>query len=433
MRRLLAPLNADARDLRDLRDLPEPLRTHREGGGLDAGRRWGLSTSRRWRKVLAVVLLGAAAGFAMPHPAVSHPEPLFALPLPVALPLPARADLIKGQVREGSEGPGITGVRIELLFANGRGIRSTFSAPGGGFELEIPGSLSPQERSGLRLRAERLGYAPLEYPLSHFEGGEVALSMTPAPLPLPALQVEVAPEACPARSHPEAAALWGAMASRHPGGLDTLGAATYTLIRTDTLPAMSTLVFPDGELGAGQRSSAGRLRDAWERRLPRDGYAFLVRRTDEAGSYDAWSYAPLEADFSSHFQSPAFASNHRFRAPQSRLDGGWNLPFCAPNARRPGLDGVLELSPDTLLVRAEWRFRTPVPLEEAGGWARFSAAMPGEPTPLLLPFESLVWRRIRSGEIQRRAQWYEAWVTTPGDSVPFLPARDAVDSLPPRR
>jgi hypothetical protein len=344
-----------------------------------------------------------------------------------------QADSVTGFVREGATGIGITGVRIELLLAGGRVLRATFSEPGGGFFLEVPASVAPADRQGLRLRAERLGYAPVEIPLPSAGQGALILQMNPAPLPLPGLAIEVAPEACPTRSHPEATALWTAMARRHPGGLDTVGVATYTLIRTDTLSTVNTLLLSDGVFESGQRASAGRLRDAWERRLPRDGYAFPVRRTDLEGSYDSWSYAPLEADFSSHFQSPAFATTQRFRAPTPRVDGGWNLSFCAPNARRPGLDGVLSLSPDTLLVRAEWRFRTGDPDEEAGGWARFPSVAPGDPIPPLLPFESLVWRRIRTGEVQRRAQWYEAWVTTPGDSVPFLPARDAVDSTRPPR
>jgi hypothetical protein len=351
-------------------------------------------------------------------------------------------DSVIGIVQERGTGVGITGVRVELRGPEGNVLRATFSEPGGRFRLDLPASVLPEQRARLRLRAERLGYAPLEAPLSELAPGLVGggggapivrLQLAPAPIPLPALEVQVTPEPCPTRSNADAVRLWTAMAARHPGGLDTVGVATYTLIQTDTLAGVSTILSVGSKLEAGQRASAGRLRDAWERRLPRDGYAFPVRRTDEAGSYDAWSYAPLEADFASHFQSAAFASNQRFRAPVLRSEGGWDLPFCAPNARRPGLDGVLELSADTLLLRAEWRFRTPEPHEDAGGWARFPEASPGEPIPFLLPFESLVWRRIRSGAVQRRAQWYEAWVLTPGDSVPFLPARDPVEFPVPCR
>lgn len=330
-------------------------------------------------------------------------------------------------------GTPLVAVRVELL-QGGRLLASTVTAEDGAFRIALPLARSGEARmrtgEALALRAERLGYGTVERELTPEEigGVPVEITMNPVPLPLPGFRVEVEAEACPVRNHPDGEALWEAMARLHPDGLDTMGAASYTLARTDTLPAERVTPSADGPLLAGQRGFSGRLRTAWERRVDRDGYAFVVRRTDLTGSYDAWSYAPLEADFASHFGTPLFGRNHRFRSPSPGADGGWILPFCPADDQRPGVEGTLELSADTLLLRVDWRFRTPEPDEDAGGWTRFPEAAPGEAAPRLLPLEAVVWRRIRGGDVLRRSQWYEAWTVTPGDSVPFLPERsDAVD------
>jgi hypothetical protein len=349
---------------------------------------------------------------------------------------------VRGVVRD-TDARRLVGVRVELL-ADGRPLASAFTGPDGRFQLTARSGLATD--GSLALRAERLGYADTTRILAADEVAgirQVELVLRPVPLPLPGFTVEGVSEGCPARSHPQALVLWEAMSRRHPDGLDTLGAATYTQARIDTLASASRgRAAPEG-LVAGQRGFSGRLRLAWERRLERDGYAFRVRRTDPSGSYDAWAYAPLEADFASHFGTELFTREQRLRGPTPSSAGGWILPFCAPDAERPGLEGHLELSGDTLLLRAEWRFRTPEPDEAAGGWTRFPRTPAGTP-PLLLPLESVVWRTLRSGQVQRRAQWYESWTTTPGDSVPFLPARSGgpgtapdkvrgVDPTPPVR
>jgi hypothetical protein len=342
-----------------------------------------------------------------------------------------RADPIVGVVRGETGGP-LVAVRVELL-QGGRLVASTVTSEDGAFRLALPRAPTGEP---LGLRAERLGYGAVERMLTPEElgGAPVEILMDPVPLPLPGVLVEVAAEACPARNHAEGEALWEAMARRHPDGLDTMGAASYTLARTDTLPSQGLSPNPEGPLLAGQRGFSGRLRTAWERRVAREGYAFIVRRTDLSGSYDAWSYAPLEADFASHFGTPLFARHHRLRSPAPRPEGGWILPFCPSEDGRPGVEGYMELSADTLLLRVDWRFRTAEPDENAGGWTRFPEVAPGEPAPRLLPLEAVVWRRIRNGDVQRRSQWYEGWTVTPGDSVPFLPERtDAVDPRGPLR
>jgi len=360
---------------------------------------------------------------------------LFPVTMSGASAAPGVVEGITGRILD-EQGRGISSAQVELRL-NDRRLATAFSGSDGTFRLPLP---TPMQREGAyTLHAERIGFHPAQLPLpsSALNGVPVLIRLLPAPLPLPALEVEVGAEACPRRSDPEALALWNAMVGLHPDGLDTLGAASYTLARTDTLGGD---LLPTGDapfpltpglpLTPGQRGFSGRLRTSWENRVARDGYAFQIRRSDLEGSYVTWSYAPLEADFASHFATPLFLETHRLREPIPRRGGGWTLAFCPEDSRRPGLVGELELTPDTLLSKAEWRFRTPEPNESAGGWTRFIAGG-AEGTPgLLLPLESLVWRRLREGGIQRRAQWYEGWRITPGDSVPFLPERGPVDQVP---
>lgn len=277
---------------------------------------------------------------------------------------------------------------------------------------------------GVRVRAERLGYREQEVPLdSHTT--PVELVMVPAPLPLPGFQVEGISGECDADDEGGLGRrLWERAADRHPGGLDTLGVATYTLSRTDTIsdPSLVTTEVDGAEPEMGQRGSAPILRLGWTRRIDRDGYAFPVRRTDRRGSFSSWSYPPLESDFAPHFGSQQFGSLHYFQYLTEGGDG-WLVRFCPRDDSRPHLEGQVTIAPDTLIHRVEWYIRTAEPDERAGGVAVFPRSSADGSPPPLLPTESMAWKTPRGELTVRRVHWFEEWTTAPGDSVPFLPRR----------
>lgn len=325
------------------------------------------------------------------------------------------AALVEGVVSEPSGAP-VVAARVEL-WSGSRVVVADRTDDQGRFRLQTEADWAP----GWQLRVERLGFQPFEIDLTAGTTN-VDVELNPAPLPLPGFEVVGDRDICAAGDDASAREVWRIASRRHSGGLDTLGVASYTQVRTDTLAGQASAGRGVEGATGGQRASAPLLRLGWNRRLEREGYAFPVRRTDSTGSYDSWGYPPLEADFSSHFVGELFAELHDFQF-EAMDDNGWVLHFCARDQDAPYLDGVLEVGPDTLIQRAEWRFYTETPDEAAGGWARFPPLTAPNAPPPLLPSESVTWKTIRNGEIVREAKWYEGWVIAAGDSVPFLPVR----------
>ncbi len=246
------------------------------------------------------------------------------------------------------------------------------------------------------------------------------------PIPLPTLVVEATRDRCGAPDDRRARRLWENARARYSQGLDTLGVATY-LASTET-------ILPEDEVGTaqmtgepvGQRGSSSLLRFSWERRIRNEGYGYKIRRSTVELSYDSWVYPPLEADFATHFVGESFGELHRFSfdAPEeSESSGGVTLVFCPTKDDRPSMEGTLRIGPDSTLVLAEWLFRTPDPVEGAGGRAVFGPITDDPETSYLLPIEGVFWRKSPPSSYWQRYQKFEQWMVAEGDSVPFLPKR----------
>ncbi len=344
-----------------------------------------------------------------------------------------RGDELTGEVLD-TDGRPVSAASVQLL-AQGRVVASTPTGQDGRFSVMVPvrwqGRLADH---ALALRVERMGYDPLEWTVSG-AGDQGTVTLIPRPIPLPGFQVEGERPTCEGDDEEGLGrVLWEVARAKHPGGLDTLGVATYTRVQVDTL-RMNSGLGEDGEggiLAPGQRGSSPLLRLGWERRIDREGYAFPVRRTDRFGSFSSWSYAPLDADLAPHFGLESFGDNHYFQLlPQASGEEVALVRFCGRHQEHPHLDGRLEIGADTLIRAVEWRFLTPEPQEEAGGRAVFPPGDLAGEAPVLLPMESEVWVTQRDTRTIRRAQWFEEWVLAPGDSVPFLPRRAGEGGAPP--
>ncbi len=286
----------------------------------------------------------------------------------------------------------------------------------------------PFTARGTELHVGRLGYRSARVPVPS-NGGEVQITLEADPVELEGLRVQAEQDVCGGEEESEARALWEALRERHETIPDTLGMATYMLAAESKVPQEEVGSVAAGELEEGQRGSAPLLRFGWTRRIERQGYAFPVRRTGPEGSYDSWSYPPLESELAFHFVSSLFGELHTFH--RTAGTGEPVLFFCSRNEEGPALRGQLHLSPDTTLTAAEWLYRTPEPDERSGGRVYFAGPGDGEtlsgqaaPPRYLVPSEGLFWRQEPGGDFRQRYQRYEGWVYAPGDSVPFLPRRN---------
>ncbi len=330
---------------------------------------------------------------------------------------PAQAQITGYVLNE--EGDPVAGAAVEAWAAD-RKIGGRLADEDGWFLF--PAVLTGQIRA---LYAGQLGYHPevvqIEEDVDSYE-----IRLTREPIPLPELVVDAQRDRCAGGEDRGARRLWEHAAARYSQGLDTLGVATYL--------ASVESILPEGEVGTvqasgeavAQRGSSSLLRFSWRRRIEREGYAYQIRRSTPEQSYTSWVYPPLEADFAPHFAGEFFGDRHRFhfdRSGETDDDGSVTLVFCARDDDHPSMEGTLVISPDTTIAVAQWLFRTPEPVEHAGGRAVFGPLADDPEDSYLLPIEGVFWRRSPPDSYWQRYQKFEQWMVAQGDSVPFLPKR----------
>lgn len=318
-------------------------------------------------------------------------------------------------------GAPLQGVLIEAWSADRR-IQTRISDEQGRFLFA-----APVAEITTALYAHRLGLQALRVEVT--EGvQDYLLRMTEAPIALEALVVNVGEATCSNREDDEARRIWSDMAARYSRSVDTLGIATYVASSIEAVSPSEIGPVAVGSVGSAQRGSAPLFRASWSRRVDRSGYARPLSAPSSDGTFEAWGYPPLEADFAVHFGQEVFGKQHRFTVEAERNDG-WYIRFCPKDRDEPSISGILHISTDTLLKVAEWSFSTEEPDEDAGGRAVFSEERRDDGAPFLLPTEGLFWRRTGHNQFLQRYERYEGWIVAPGDSVPFLPTRGLADPV----
>ncbi len=329
--------------------------------------------------------------------------------------------VLRGVVADG-EGRPVVAAHV-ALHSSDRVLRTVTTGQDG--EFRFSGDIVLQAGT---LTVERLGFVSVERSLP-VESDWIEVIMEPDPLRVTGFTVDAGGDICSSREDPRARQTWEVLGDRYTLVPDTVGMATYLLSASGEVDEEGVGVTGDGSLEQGQRGSAPLLRFGWFRRIEQTGYAFRVRRTSSQGSYDSWSYAPLEAELAFHFLSPLFGRLHRFHFPPGKESEV--LHFCPRDPDRPSVEGRIRLTDAGGLAEVEWLHRTPDPEERSGGRVYFSASRSSNAgEPYLVPTEGLSWRKHPGGEFIQRYQRYEGWIFAPGDSVPFLPKRSSAPRDP---
>lgn len=329
---------------------------------------------------------------------------LFALALLSAVPAAAQ---VRGVVVDGAGGA-VAQAAVEL-WAGGRPLASAVTDGEGRFALPAA--------AGDRLSVRRLGFRPLAIAWSPADS-VLALTLVARSVTLAPLAVAAPPRRlCPNREDPRARAVWEAMRRRY-------GA--------DSVPLLGLMEFRSGvgEREDAFRPEAGRSGPAWVQGRPvtehpwmdRSGYATPAQ--GGVGERTAfWSYRHLDGGTMQDFVSGHFGAAHLLSFAGSPPEG-WVIAFCPRGRMRETgvMEGTLAVGADTVLRSARWSFRTPRPVEDAGGEASYWPPEPALGAPLLAR-ETAFWRRTSGGRFYFEARTFSTWMRL----------EDARRVLPPRQ
>jgi len=333
---------------------------------------------------------------------LTSPSLLAALLL--ATPLSAQ---VEGIVQD-PDGKPVAEVLLELWAPTARLAASTSSASGR-FSF-------PPDASAAGLWVRRIGFRPRRIELSRADT-RLVITLEPLLLAQPTLVAAVA-SLCPHVEEPEARAAVVAMAYRYSQGTDSLGLATYAWATAGRVAVPGLDNFDTTKVTLAQLGSAGLARRYLRRQIQAYGYA-LPAGGGFGEATGAWEYIRLGSTFPQHFADSVFRVRHRFYFLPA-ADGGHRVAFCPTTRGLPSIEGILELSPTTALLRATWVFRTPKPVEEAGGEVTLAPPSLSSPS-LLLPVAGLYWRRLSQSSYYQAWEKYERWVIGRSDSIPRLP------------
>ena len=307
----------------------------------------------------------------------------------LSVPIVAAAQ-IRGRVTDETGHP-VEGALVELLSAGAR-LAITESDSGGAFAFLQPSAV------GVALVVRRIGFLPARLQLAGAPR-PLVIVLHRRPVRVEGISVTARGGRCVEHDRADARALWEAAAGRYASGVLMPALMAAELDGGGDVPAESLGTFDttravrDTIMGAGRRPLPAN-RDAFYAEPPLLG----MER-----SYQ-WDYPRLESVQAWHFADQLFGDLNRLAfAPDL---GERVIDFCSSQGDRPYIEGRLYVAPDTTLLKAEWRFITTRPSEDAGGEVVFMPPAPGAP---LLASSGHFWRAKASGyyqEWEEFLQWY---------------------------
>ncbi len=298
---------------------------------------------------------------------------------------------VRGTVRDEAGGP-VDEAVVELLGAGAR-LAVTSSSADGSF------SFRPAP-SAVAIVVRKIGYAPARLQLAHAPVPLVVVLHRRA-VAVQGVTVEAAGGRCVARDRAEARRLWDRASHRYANGALMAGLFADMLrgaanVSRDSFGVMDTTRLVRGQVGM---TGLGLRRSAAHDRFYAQPPLLGVER-----SYQ-WDYPWLESVLAWHFADRLFGELNRLDLAPPEL-GDLVIAFCSERGDRPYIVGHLYLGPDTTFLKAEWRFVTRRPTEQAGGEVVFMPPAPGAP---LLAASGHFWRAKVAGFYQEWSsylQWY---------------------------
>jgi hypothetical protein len=336
--------------------------------------------------------------------------PLLLLVVPLAAPAQVRGSVVD------TAGAPVSGATVEV-WAGLRRVGTARSDAGGLFAL---GDVSTGAATGLVVR--RMGYRRLARALVPADS-VVRLRLTAETVMLTGVTAIAATRGCPNREDPRARAAWEAARAKYPPLADTMVFHSLATFYRGDVAREEIDIVSEGVGSRGWSAAGTAVWPMWRRQIRAGGYA--VRLAQPFGErYALWEYAPLEMVFAQHFADPLFGELHTLSVVAS-AGGETTIRFCprpgSPRGRAE-IEGTLTLSSGGALLSGAWQYRTPNPVEDAGGEVDF---LPPEVTTrsLLLPERSLFWRRMAGGtRYHVMGERYEEWRLFPGSEAPPPPA-----------
>ena len=312
--------------------------------------------------------------------------------LAVVIPSMASAQ-VRGTVRDDA-GHAVDGAVVELLSAGAR-LAITESDTAGAFAfLPAPGAVA--------LVVRRIGFQPARVVLAAAQPSRpLIVVMRRRPVRVAGIAVAAPLGRCDDRDHADARRLWQAAARRYASGALMASLLGEGKQFRGSVPAESQGVFDTTRAAPYHIEGIGFRPIAYNR----ERFYGMPPAMGVTRSYQ-WDYPFLESLQAWHFADQLFGDLNAFTLAPREL-GDVVIEFCSRHEDRPYVVGHLYLGPDTTLLKAQWRFVTDEPREDAGGEVVFMPPASGAP---LLAASGQFWRAKSDGYYQEWTeftQWYE--------------------------